>query len=119
MHTCLHTVFCCHVHVKNNNKLILSSSRAILTDLIGWSQEQVRIKQAIEKTKQDEAVAIEKRKQEGAALLQDVMAGNAAMIERKKAEKIREIAEEQRIAAFVKDRDAKALVSRYNLSQVT
>ena len=37
------------------------------------------------------------------------MAGNAAMIERKKQQRIQEIAEEQRIAAFVKERDAKAL----------
>lgn len=73
-------------------------------------QEQVRINQAIERAKQEEAKAFEEKRVAGAALLRDVMAGNAAMIERKKAEKIREIAEEQQIAAFVKERDAKALV---------
>ena len=73
-------------------------------------QEQLRITEAAEKAKQEDARVLEAKKAAGAALLRDVMAGNAAMIERKKDEKIREILEEQRIAAFVKERDAKAQV---------
>ena len=84
----------------------IKSSLILLSDL----QEQLRITEAAEKAKQEDARVLEVKKAAGAALLRDVMAGNAAMIERKKDEKIREILEEQRIAAFVKERDAKAQV---------
>lgn len=72
-------------------------------------QEQERIKEAIEKAKEEDARQLEQKRLAGAALLRDVMAGNAAMIERKKQQRIQDILEEQRIAAFVKERDAKAL----------
>ena len=54
---------------------------------------------------------MEEKRTAGAALLEQVMAENAVMIERKKLEKAREVEEDLRILAYIQEQDAKALVS--------
>lgn len=73
-------------------------------------QDQIRLNQAIALAKEQDAKAVEAKRQAGAALLQDIMAGNARMVAAKKEEKLRAVAEDQRILAYIRERDAKAQV---------
>ena len=54
---------------------------------------------------------MEEKRTAGAALLKQVVAENAVMIEQKKLEKAREVEENLRILAYMREQDAKALVS--------
>ena len=91
--------------------------RGILKRNFHWKQEQVSLEKAIAEAQAEEIRLLEERRLAGAALLEQVMAENAVIIEQKKLEKAREVQEDQRILAYLREQDAKALVIPQLLSQ--
>ena len=71
---------------------------------------------AVAIARDQEAQLLDKKKAAGAALLKEVMAGNAVMIEQKKAAKAREVEEDCRILAYNRIQDAKAQVGSLNIA---